>query len=142
MTEQLSVFIQNEPGKIAAVAKALADAEVDIRALSIADTADFGVLRMLVSDIELAKKTLSQHNCILSATGVTVISVPDAPGGLAKLLALLDEKQVDIEYMYSLIGHDTGKAYMVFRACDGESFKRVLDENSIETVQAAELGIK
>lgn len=142
MTQQLSVFIQNEPGKIAAVTRALADAGVDIRALSIADTADFGVLRMLVSDIDLAKKVLSEHSCIVSATGVTVISVPDAPGGLAELLTLLDREKVDIEYMYSLIGHDTGKAYMVFRAVDGDRLKAVLDANTIDTVSASELGLK
>ena len=99
MTQQLSVFIQNEPGKIAAVTRALAGAGVDIRALSIADTADFGVLRMLVSDIAVAQRVLSEHSCIVSATGVTVVSVPDAPGGLAQLLTLLDRERVDIEYM-------------------------------------------
>ena len=142
MTQQLSVFIQNEPGKIAAVTRALAAAGVDIRALSIADTADFGVLRMLVSDIALAEKTLSEHRCIVSATCVTVVSVPDAPGGLASLLTLLDKEQVDIEYMYSLIGHDTGKAYMVLRAVDGDKLKATLTGNSIETVSAGELGLK
>ena len=142
MTQQLSVFIQNEPGKIAAVTRALAGAGVDIRALSIADTADFGVLRMLVSDIAVAQRVLSEHSCIVSATGVTVVSVPDAPGGLAQLLTLLDRERVDIEYLYSLIGHDTGKAYMVFRAVDGERFKAVLDASSIDTVSAAELGLR
>ena len=142
MIKQLSVFIQNEPGKIAAVTCALAVGNVDIRALSIADTADFGVLRMLVSDIEQAQKALEGMKCVLRATPVTVIAVPDVPGGLAELLTTLDDEKVDIEYMYSLVGHDGDKAYMVFRAVDGDKLAAALEKNDIETVSAEELNLR
>lgn len=141
MALQLSVFIQNKPGKISAVTRALADAGVDIRALSIADTADFGVLRMLVSDIARAQDVLAKQHCIVSATGVTVVAVPDVSGGLAQVLTILEKAKIDIEYMYSLIGHDAGKAYMVFRVTDDTELKQVLHDNGIDTVPSEQLGL-
>ena len=142
MAQQLSVFVQNKPGKIAAITRAIADAGVDLRALSIADTTDFGVLRMLVSDLELAKQALSRHNCVVSATGVTVVAVPDVPGGLARVLTLLSENSVDIEYMYSLIGRGENKAYMVFRVSDEKKLHTLLAENGLDTVSGEELGLR
>ena len=99
MVQQLSVFLQNKSGKIAAVVRALSDSGVDIRALSIADTTDFGILRMLVSDISAAKAALAEQNCILSVNEVTVVAVPDAPGGLSRVLSLMAQEEIDIEYM-------------------------------------------
>ncbi len=142
MVEQLSVFLQNKAGKIAAITRLLAEANVDIRALSIADTTDFGVLRMLVSDIQAAKRVLAEQNCIVSATAVTVVAVPDVPGGLSKVLTLLDGEGVNIEYMYSLIGRGEQKAYMVFRVSDNEKLHRVLAENGLATVSKQELGLR
>ena len=142
MVEQLSVFLQNKPGKIASITKALAGAGIDVRALSIADTADFGVLRMLVSDIKLAKDTLSKHNGIVSATAVTVIAVPDVPGGLAQVLGLLAEASIDIEYMYSLIGRGENKAYMVFRVSSPKGLAALLEANGLHVVDSDELGLK
>ena len=102
MVLQLSVFLQNKSGKIASITKALHDAGVDIRALTIADTTDFGILRMLVSDIQTAKDALAKHNCIVSVNEVTVVAVPDEPGSLSKILDLLAHEKIDIEYMYPL----------------------------------------
>lgn len=141
MVQQLSVFVQNKAGKIAAVTKALAEAGIDVRALSIADTTDFGVLRMLVSDIAKAKAVLAEQKCIVSATEVTVVAVPDAPGGLAQVLGLLASAKIDIEYMYSLIGRGENKAYMVFRVSDGKGLHSILAENGLSTVSCQELGI-
>lgn len=141
MAEQLSVFIQNEPGKIASITQTLADANVDIRALSIADTADFGVLRMLVTEIDKAREQLEKQRCIVSVTNVTVVAVPDVPGGLARVLTLLNGAKVDIEYMYSLFAHETDKAYMVFRVSDEKKLHEVLRQNGIETVTGEELGL-
>ncbi len=141
MVEQLSVFLQNKPGKIAAITAALAQNGIDVRALSIADTTDFGVLRMLVSDISAAKAVLAQHKCIVSATAVTVVAVPDLPGGLAQVLGLLNEGNIDIEYMYSLIGRGESNAYMVFRVTEQEKLLNLLKENGIESVSRKGLGI-
>ena len=105
MVLQLSVFLQNKSGKIASITKALQEAGVDIRALTIADTTDFGILRMLVSDIQAAKDALSKQNCIVSVNEVTVVAVPDEPGSLSVILDLLAQEKIDIEYMYSLFTH-------------------------------------
>ena len=142
MVQQLSVFLQNKSGKIAAVVRALFESGVDIRALSIADTADFGILRMLVSDISAAKAALAEHNCILSVNEVTVIAVPDVPGGLSRVLSLMAQEEIDIEYMYSLIERGVDVAYMVFRVSDEARLLEVLSANSLETVTPQKLGLK
>lgn len=141
MVIQLSVFIQNESGKIASVTRTLADNGVDIRALSIADTTDFGILRMLVSDVEVAKTALKEQRCVVSETTVIVVAVPDVPGGLANVLELLSQSQIDIEYMYSLIGREDEKAYMVFRVSDEEKLLKLLKDNNINNVTGKDLGI-
>ncbi|MGM9562966.1 MAG: ACT domain-containing protein [Faecousia sp.] len=141
MVQQLSVFLQNKSGKIAAVVRALSDSGVDIRALSIADTTDFGILRMLVSDISAAKAALAEQNCILSVNEVTVVAVPDAPGGLSRVLSLMAQEEIDIEYMYSLIDRGKEDAYMVFRVSDEKRLLKVLSENGLSAVAPDKLGL-
>ena len=142
MVQQLSVFLQNKSGKIAAVVRALSDSGVDIRALSIADTTDFGILRMLVSDISAAKAALAEQNCILSVNEVTVVAVPDAPGGLSRVLSLMAQEEIDIEYMYSLIDRGKEDAYMVFRVSDEKRLLKALSENGLSAVAPDKLGLK
>lgn len=141
MVQQLSVFLQNKSGKIAAVVRALSDSGVDIRALSIADTTDFGILRMLVSDISAAKAALAEQNCILSVNEVTVVAVPDTPGGLSRVLSLMAQEEIDIEYMYSLIDRGKQDAYMVFRVSDENRLLKVLSENGLSAVAPDKLGL-
>ena len=141
MVQQLSVFLQNKSGKIAAVVRALSDSGVDIRALSIADTTDFGILRMLVSDISAAKAALAEQNCILSVNEVTVVAVPDTPGGLSRVLSLMAQEKIDIEYMYSLIDRGKEDAYMVFRVSDEKRLLKVLSENGLSAVAPDKLGL-
>ena len=141
MVQQLSVFLQNKSGKIAAVVRALSDSGVDIRALSIADTTDFGILRMLVSDISAAKAALAEQNCILSVNEVTVVTVPDTPGGLSRVLTLMAQEEIDIEYMYSLIDRGKEDAYMVFRVSDENRLLKVLSENGLSAVAPDKLGL-
>ena len=142
MLKQLSVFLQNKAGRIADITRALSDAGIDLRALSIADTADFGILRMLVSDIEAAKAALSKQNCIVSVNEVAVVAVPDSPGGLARVLNLIAEAKIDIEYMYSLIERSAEEAYMVFRVSDEAKLLQALKANGLHSVSAEKLGIK
>jgi len=142
MVKQFSVFLQNKSGKIASVTRALYEHGVDIRALSIADTTDFGILRMLVSDVELAKEALAKENCILSVNEVDVVAVPDKPGGLSDVLQRLSDAQIDIEYMYSLIDRGTSDAYMVFRLSDEAHMLNVLSANGLVTVSGDKLGLK
>lgn len=142
MVKQLSVFLQNKSGKIAAITRTLSDNGIDIRALSIADTTDFGILRMLVSDIQKAKQVLTGQNCILSVNEVVVVAVPDRTGGLAEVLSLISEAKIDIEYMYSLIGREEAVADMVFRVSDEEKLNAVLQTHGLKTVSAEQLGLK
>lgn len=142
MILQLSVFLQNKSGKIAAITQALWQENVDIRALTIADTTDFGILRMLVSDVNQAKEALRRMNCVVSTNEVVVLAVPDVTGGLSELLTLLARENVDIEYMYSLVVRGSSDAYMVLRVCDETRLLQVLERSGIRTVSPETLQIK
>ena len=139
---QISVFLENRAGQLAEITGVLAENAIDLRAISIAETSDYGVLRMIVDDAEKATGVLLSHGYILSMTPVVVVAVPDAPGGLAPVLALLAEGNIDIEYMYSLFTHQEGKAYMVFRISDEEKFVALLNAHGIVPADTAELEIK
>ena len=141
MEKQLSVFLQNKTGKIAAITDALARTGIDIRALSIADTTDFGILRMLVSNIDEAKRVLAGQSCIVSVNEVVVVAVPDEPGGLAKVLSLMACSSIDIEYMYSLIDRGAKDAYMVFRVSNEEKLLALLSDNGLHVVPPHTLGL-
>ena len=134
MVRQLSIFLQNEAGKIAAITRTLASADINIRALTIADTADFGILRMLVSDVDRATKVLAEKGYMAKATEVTVVAVPDQPGGLAEVLDVMAEGSIDIEYMYSYLGRDSRSAYMIFRSGDEAALAALLAEHGIAVV--------
>lgn len=139
---QISVFLENRAGQLAEITGVLAENAIDLRAISIAETSDYGVLRMIVDDAEKATGVLLSHGYILSMTPVVVVAVPDAPGGLAPVLALLAEGDIDIEYMYSLFTHRENKAYMVFRISDEEKFVALLQSHGITPVDTEELEIK
>ena len=140
--QQISVFLENRAGQLAEITRVLADAGVDLRAISIAETSDYGVLRMIVDDAIKAKTILLDSGYVMSVTPVLAVSVPDQPGGVASVLALLAEGNIDIEYMYSLFTHMEGKAYMCFRVSDEGKFKALLDSHGIPTCSAEELGLK
>ena len=139
---QISVFLENRAGQLAEITKVIADAEIDLRAISIAETADYGVLRMIVDDADKATSILLSHGYILSMTPVVVVAVPDAPGGLAPVLAVLAEGNIDIEYMYSLFTHKEGRAYMVFRISEEEKFISLLAQHGMKPADKDELVLK
>ena len=139
---QISVFLENRTGQLAEITKLLHDNHVDIRAISIAETSDYGLARMIVDDAQKASTVLLQHGDILSMTPVWAVEVPDTPGGLADLLRVLAEKCVDVEYMYSLFTHREGRAYMVMKVTDEAKFLGVLGEHRIKVMTKAELGLK
>ena len=139
---QISVFLENRAGQLAEVTKLLAENAIDMRAISIAETKDYGVLRLIVDDTDKAVEALLAQGNILSKTPVTVVCVPDAVGGLAPVLATLAEGNLDVEYMYSLFTHKEGKAYMVFRISDEEKFATLLAAHGIQTAGKDELGLK
>ena len=139
---QITVFLENRTGQLAEITRLLADAHVDIRALSIAETADYGLARMIVDDSHKASAILLEHGDILSMTPVWAVEVPDRPGGLAEVLGFLADNNVDVEYMYSLFTHKEGNAYMVMRISDEPRFLSTLGDRKIRIVGMEELGLK
>ena len=139
---QISVFLENRTGQLAEITKLLADNGVDLRAISIAETADYGLARMIVSDSHKASDVLLHHGDILSMTPVWAVEVPDRAGGLAELLAILAAGGVSVEYMYSLFTHKDGMAYMVLRISEEQKFQQIAKDNGIRIMAAAELGLK
>ena len=141
MVYQISAFLENRAGQFAEITKILAENSIDLRAISIAETEDYGILRMIVGNAEKTTSILMQHGYLLSMTPVLVISVPDQPGGIAPVLATLAEGNIDIEYMYSLFTHVEGKAYIVFRVSETEKFTSLLASHGITPCTSEELGI-
>ena len=139
---QISVFLENRTGQLAEITRLLADKGIDIRAISIAETADYGLARMIVDDSHKASSILLEHGDILSMTPVWAVEVPDQPGGLAALLTVLADAHVDVEYMYSLFAHQEGKAYMVLRISDEPKFLDALGRQQIKVMTKDELGLK
>ncbi|MBQ7817746.1 MAG: ACT domain-containing protein [Oscillospiraceae bacterium] len=141
MVYQISVFLENRAGQFAEITTVLADNGVDLRAMSIAETTDYGILRMIVDDAEKATSILMQHGYLMSMTPVLVVAVSDKPGGIAPVLATIAEGNIDIEYMYSLFTHTEGKAYIVFRVHETEKFVSLLATHGITPTTGEELGI-
>ena len=139
---QISVFLENRIGQLAEITQLLANDGIDIRALSIAETSDYGLARMIVDDSYKASSILLKHGDILSMTPVWAVEVPDRPGGLAEVLGVLADAHVDVEYMYSLFTHRQGNAYMVLRISDEGAFRAALSQAGIRIMSAAELGLK
>jgi hypothetical protein len=139
---QLSVFAENKPGHIIAPCRLLAGADVDIRALSLADTQRFGILRIIVSDWQKAAKLLEDAGFLVKATEVLAIEVPDRPGGLAQVLSALEGSHVNIEYMYAFPFGREEKAVLVFRFDDPDEAIKRLQSAGISMVARAELQAK
>lgn len=117
--KQISVFLENRPGKLKNMTGVLAQAGIDMRALSLAETKDFGIARIIVDDVFEAVNVLKEADFVASLTSVLAVAVPDEPGGLDKLLSYFNEAEVNIEYMYAFLGgNDAKHAYMIFRVAD------------------------
>ena len=142
MVYQISVFLENRAGQIAEITKTLADNGVDLRAMSIAETTDYGILRIIVDDAQKASSILLEHGDILSMTPVWAVEVPDRPAGLSELLSVLAEKNIAVEYMYSLFTHKNDFAYMVMRVKDDANFLDILGQNNIKIMSMEELELK
>ena len=139
---QISVFLENRIGQLAEITHLLAENHVDIRAISIAESTNYGIARMIVDDAPKASAILLEHGDILSMTPVWAVEVPDRPAGLSELLCTLAESNIDVEYMYSLFTNKGGHAYMVLRISDEEKLRAALSQHDIKLVDAEYLGIK
>ena len=139
---QISIFLENRAGQLAEVTSLLAENGINLRAISIAETADYGVLRVIVDDAQKASSILLEKGNIISMTPVSVVAVPDRPAGLAEVLSLLCKASIDIEYMYSILSHGDDKAYMVFRTSDEKKLEEVISGNGLKLATKADLNLK
>ena len=138
---QISVFLENKAGRLADITGILSDNQVNMRAINIAETADYGVLRLIVDDATKASSILLEQGFILTMTPVVGVAVPDTPGGLSKVLSVISIAGIDVEYMYSVFGQRDEKACMIFRVADTDGLTEVLDKNGIGTIAGEDLGI-
>ena len=138
--KQISVFVENKPGKMQHLTEVLAQNNVDMRALSLAETSDFGIVRIIVDDVYAASTILKEEGFIHSVTKVLGVSIPDEPGGLNKVLKVLTEAQINVEYMYAFLGgKDVDHAYMIFKVEDRKAAVSALAARGIRCVDQQEL---
>ena len=135
---QLSVFLENKPGQLAAAVKLISEGGVNIRALSLADTRDFGILRLIVSDNKKAKELLMEKS-IVTETPVIAVKMEDEAGALNKILQALQEEQINVEYLYAFTGAAAYSAYTVLRVDDAAHAELVLKNAGVSTLTDAEL---
>ena len=131
---QLSVFVENKQGSMSSIAEALAEANIDIRTLTIADTTDFGILRLIVRDPESAKKMLQEKDFVVTVNQVIGVEVPDRVGGLAQVLRILDDALINIEYMYDFLAIKEEKAYIIIRVENNAKTVELLQSHGIRCI--------
>ncbi|MDR0446010.1 MAG: acetolactate synthase [Oscillospiraceae bacterium] len=137
--EQLSVFVENKRGKLVGVTEVLGAAGVDLRALSIADTADYGVLRVIVDKPDAALSALTDAGYVVKKNRVLPVSVSDEPGALAKALRVLADAGADVEYLYAFVAHGENRAYVILRVDDNAAAAAVLGKSGIAVATDGEL---
>ncbi len=136
---QLSLFLENKPGHLRMACKALADAGVNILTLSLADTRQFGILRLIVREWEKAKTVLEKAGCVVNVTEVVATEVADRPGGLAEVLSIIDDARLNIEYMYAFTFRKEDKAVLVFRFDAPDVAIKALQAKGINVISGVEL---
>lgn len=133
--EQISVFLENKPGALAEVTRILGETGVNIRALSLADTKDFGILRLIVNDNEKAKEVLGQKGFTVRKTEVVAVEVPDRPGGLAEIIKILAEASINVEYLYAFVQQSGENAIIIFRFDETDRAIAVLSEKKVRLLE-------
>jgi hypothetical protein len=136
---QISVFLENKPGRLAEVTRTLADHEINLRALCIAETIDFGVLRLIVNDPQRAKQVLTDGGWTLSETEVLVVQIPDRPGGLNYAIQRLAEHGLNVEYVYAFVTHSGESADVVFRLDQLDEAIQVFQKEGIRILSGEEV---
>jgi len=135
IVEQISGFLENKPGALAEVTRILGDAGVHIRALSLADTKDFGILRLIVNDNEKARQVLGQKGFTVRKTEVVAVEVPDRPGGLADIMKFLADSGVNVEYLYAFVQQSGTNAIIIFRFDETDKAIKVLTAQNIRILE-------
>jgi hypothetical protein len=137
--EQISIFIDNNSGRLAEVTSILGEAGINIRTLSLADTSDFGILRLIVNDGERAKGVLKEKGFTVSKTEVVAVEVPDRPGGLSQILQVLDKNSINVEYMYAFVERCGENAVIIFRFDETEKAIKALAGNNFNVLPGEKL---
>lgn len=139
MAKQISVFLENKEGRLAHVTSVLGEANINIRALSIADTSDFGILRIIVNDPNKAYKILRESGFTVSETEVVAVQIPDTPGGLASVLDQVSEENLNIEYLYAFLGTNNNQALIIFKVEDTAKAHKAFQDKGIKFLDEQEL---
>ncbi|MEK6778256.1 MAG: amino acid-binding protein [Candidatus Deferrimicrobiota bacterium] len=139
--KQLSIFLENAPGRLYEATHALGEAGLNLRSLCISDTSDFGILRILVSDVATARRVIMEKQLPARVDDVIAAEIEDTPGSLARVLYPFKETKVNVEYMYALAGTSSGKAVMVFRFSDNDRAIEILRANNVKLLDAEAFGI-
>ncbi|MDR1590336.1 MAG: amino acid-binding protein [Oscillospiraceae bacterium] len=137
--EQLSVFVENKSGKLVQVLKTLGDAGIDLRAMSIADTSDFGILRLIVDEPGRAHDILRAAGYVVILNNVLPLAIDDAPGSLAGVLGALSEAAIGVEYVYAFVAHGGNRAHVILRTTDDKLAASVLKARGVAFVPAGEI---
>ncbi len=137
--KQVSVFLENRPGKLFELTKLLAEHGIDMRALSIAEATDFGIARIIVNDADRCALALREGQFIAQFSDVLAFAVPDEPGGLHNLLSEFNAARVNIEYMYAFLSGEKGRAYMIFRVTDTAQAEKALGERGVKALELEEI---
>ncbi|MEY8419961.1 ACT domain-containing protein [Oscillospiraceae bacterium 44-5] len=140
MIKQISVFLENKPGSLYAMTGVLAQHQIDMRAFSLAETSDFGIARLIVDDVYKTATVLREAGFINKITPVLGVAIPDVPGGLNKVLQVLTDAKVNVEYMYAFLGgKGVDHAYMIFRVEDAASASAALAQRGIKVIDQEEI---
>ena len=134
LIKQISIFVENKPGRLKAMTHILKDNDIDILAISIADTTDFGILRLIVNDSDKACKALKDAECTVKLTDVLAIKLEDKPGGLATVMDTLCDNQISVEYMYAFFNKQGGQAAVILRVDDNTKAAQVLDKAGVTLI--------
>ena len=137
--KQISVFMENRPGRLAEITKVLSDNVIDIRAINIADTTDFGILRMIVNDEVKAEQVLRSNDMTANVSNVIAISIDDSVGAFSRVIELLKDKDISIEYIYSFIGEKSSKAVIVLKTSDLDLSIETLKSNGVIVLSKEEV---
>lgn len=137
--DQLSIFLENRAGRLAEVTRILSESKVNIRALSLADTSDFGILRLIVSDFDSAKAKLKDAGFTVGRTTVVAVEIPDQPGGLHNILSMLQDAGINVEYMYAFVQQSGDSAVLIFRFDRTDQGIELLQKNGINTIPGDKL---
>ena len=137
--KQLTVFVENKQGSLVSITDTLASNNINIRALSIAETEDFGILRLIVNDVETAKNTLTERGYLIKVTNVVGVKIGDAPGKLTAALGVLDRAGINMEYLYAFMTRTEKHAYVVFRVEDDEAAESALEAAGFHLITNADI---